>query len=173
MPLDTRRRFGSLFAGLGRYERIWVTLPLWSPTIILIGLCWMPSAGIPCSAMYGTLAAFEFLLALVFLALRPLRSIVANVVAAASITALGVVLVASAVQAKSPDSPNARYFTLKAIQALIGCTVVRLLWGGCQLLIESRVLSKLPMQEVRGSRWNAGGAGYGAEDAVMISSRNC
>lgn len=165
MPNPMRQRYGTLYGGPGRYERMWVTLAFWSPTILLIGLALQPTDG-ACTSLFAVLAALEFLFAIMILVIRPLRSLPANLVTSVSNAALGVVLAATAVQARNPESSNARWFMLKAVQAPVGCIAIRITWDVFQFITERKVLAKLPLQEVKESRWNGGSSLNTASDAL-------
>jgi hypothetical protein len=139
-PREMRHRFSSLFSGLRRRERIWVTLPTWSPTIIIVALIFEPPGPTECVIQFSCVAALQFFIALILLGFRPYRSLPANVLSAASNICIGFVLSGSALLADHPESQWAVMFMLRGVQAQMAVTVLRLLWSGIQFCLETKYI---------------------------------
>jgi hypothetical protein len=145
-PVEVRRCFGPLFSSLRLNHILWTTLPLWSPSVMVVGAVFRPPSARACQIEFASLAAFQFGLALFHLAARPFRSAFSNVASGASSFCLGMILAASAVLAMEPLDAAANSLMFAFIQLQMALTLFRLAHRLIIYILEPTLLRTVPLR---------------------------
>jgi hypothetical protein len=143
-PVEARRCFGPLFSSLRLNHIVWTTIPLWSPSVMVVGAVFRPPSARACQIEFASLAAFQFGLALFHFAVRPFRSVFSNVAGGASSFCLGMILASSAVLALEPQDETSKSLTFVFIQLQTALTLFRLVNRLITYILEHTILKAVP-----------------------------
>jgi hypothetical protein len=143
LPKKVSTAYGSMFTGL-RYSRAaWSTLPLWTPSLMVIGASFHPTTLDGCEIQYGCLSAGQLLIAVILVIARPFRSTLANVLAICSAFCVGTVLITNTVLVKH-NSPDAQQALMTAVQLQTAFTLCRVAVSVFHMAIEGSLLTNAP-----------------------------
>ena len=143
-PVTMRKTYGPLFSSGAREGKLWGLLPTVGAVSMFAISSIRPATKEGCIAQYASMAGCQLILAVIVACFRPLRSYPANLLTALSSLCLAVVFSASATIADDPKSPRAKWFILRAVQAQLCLTMLRIGYMCLTLLIERFPLLKHP-----------------------------
>ena len=139
-----RNQFGPLFTSHRRKESWWGVIPMLNSVIMIFIAAVRSSSRTTCAALYGLAASLFFLLAIMYLVVRPLRTPLTNVLAAASVMCTGLVL---SDNANRSLTPSAAPFSASVYIVQITVMIVRQVYAAFLFFFEPRKCGPYLMKE--------------------------
>jgi hypothetical protein len=132
--------YGGLFADIRREGLVWVTLPFWGPTLMVIGAAFRPANLDGCEIQFGTLAALQYLHFVFRVVTWPYRSMQSNVLGSLSALCIALILTGNTVSVKHPTNEGAQTLIMLAVQAQTALTILRIVLAIVSSQLENRLL---------------------------------
>ncbi len=144
LPKKIATAYGSMFTGLRFAGCGWSTLPLWSPSLMVVGAAFRPTTLDGCEIQYATLASAQILVALILIAARPFRSFLANLLAILSSLCIAVILVANTIGVKHRDPKEIQSVVIVAVEVQAVVTLLRVILSIVHMILEQWGLADVP-----------------------------
>jgi hypothetical protein len=132
--------YGGLFADIRREGLVWVTLPFWGPTLMVIGAAFRPTDLDGCEIQFGTLAALQYLHFVFRVVTWPYRSVQSNVLSSLSALCIALILTGNTISVKHPSNEGAQTLIMVAVQAQTAVTILRIVLAIVSSQLENRLL---------------------------------